>query len=228
MTNGKSCLVVLLLGASLSLLNACSFGQAKDIDPNQPVKPNPQTGIIVGSVTAPMVQHYWDISHFRYRKTGESKSGVLESASPTSDFLWIRGHAIQPGGTGPDPGLEHQLGRVFAVELMAGTYEIYQLDGNNRLLTQMQPARFVVRPGEIQYLGNLHVRYCLYKPDRRVYRSYVSAGIPSVRDESTRDLPLLRRKFPALSASDILPAVIDDSVWQELQKTENHPPDTEC
>lgn len=121
MTNGKSCLVVLLLGASLSVLNACSFGQAKDIDPNQPVKPNPETGIIVGSVTAPMVQHYWDISHFRYRKTGESKSGVLESASPTTDFLWIKGLAIHPGGTGPEPGLEHQLGRVFAVELMGGT-----------------------------------------------------------------------------------------------------------
>jgi len=228
LTNCKSCLMVLLFGVSLPLLNACSFGHAKDLDPNQPLLLAPETGLIVGSVTAPKVQHYWDISRFRYRKLDDSKSGVLESASPTTDFLWKKGLTVQPGGTGPDPGLEDQLGRVFAVELSAGTYEIYQLDGSKGLLTHMQPARFVVRPGEIRYLGNLHVRYCLYKPHHRVYRSYVNAGIPSVRDEGQRDLPLLRRKFPALAGSSILTAVIDDSAWQELQRATVGTPGTEC
>lgn len=83
-------------------------------------------------------------------------------------------------------------------------------------------------PGEILYLGNLHVRYCLYKPDRRVYRSYVTAGIPSVRDEAQRDLPLLRHKFPALGGSHILPALIDDSAWQEAQETELRQLEMEC
>jgi len=175
-----------------------------------------------------MVQHYWDISHFRYRKLGGKDSGVLESASPTGDFLWIKSLAIQPGGKGPDPGLEDELGRLFAVELEAGTYEIYQLHGNKGPQTQMQPTRFVVRPGEILYLGNLHVHYCLYKPDQRVYRGNVSAGIPSVRDKVQRDLPLLRRKFPALARSNISSAVIDDSAWQELQKIELRQSDMEC
>lgn len=184
--------------------------------------------MIVGSVTAPRVLHYWEISHFRYRKLGESKSGVLESASPTSNAFWIKDQPIQPGGTGPDPGLEQQLGRLFAVELAAGAYEIFQLDVNRRLLIHMQPVRFEVQAGEILYIGNLHVHYCLYKPDRRVYRSYVNAGIPSVRDEAQRDLPLLIRKFPALTGASILPAVIDDNAWQELEKTGLPSLETEC
>jgi len=229
LTNWNSTLLmVLLFGMSLALLNACALGKNTDIDPGRPVMPAKETGLVVGSVTAPMVQHYWDISRFRYRMLGKAESGALESASPTADFLWIKGLAIQPGGTGPEPGLEEELGRLFAVELETGIYEIYQLDGNNGPLMQMQPARFMVQPGEILYLGNLHVRYCLYKPDRRVYRSYVSAGIPSVRDEAQRDLPLLRRKFPALARSKILPAVIDDSAWQELQETELLQSDMEC
>jgi len=228
LTNWKSWLAVLLLEVSQPLLNACVSRQANGIDPSQPFVLTPGTGLIIGSVTAPMVQHYWDVSRFRYRKTGESKSGALESASPKSDFLWIKGLAIQPGATGPDSGLEHQLGRFFAVELAAGTYEIYQLDGNKGPLTHMQPVLFDVLPGEIQYIGNLHVRYCLYKPDRRVYRSHVSRGIPSVRDEAHRDLPLLRRKFPALTGFNIIPAVIDDSAWQEPDQTGVLQPDTEC
>lgn len=114
------------------------------------------------------------------------------------------------------------------MELTAGTYEIYQLDAPGKLLIHLQPLRFEVRPGEILYLGNLHVRYCLYTPDRRAYRSYVNGGIPSIRDEAQRDLPLLIRKFPALTGADILPAVIDDSSWQELEKTGLHSQETTC
>jgi len=229
LTNWNSILLMALLFAvSLALLNACVVGNDRNISPTQPVLLAPETGLVVGSVTAPMVQHYWDISHFRYRKPGGVDSGALESASPTGDFLWFKGLAIQPGGKGPDPGLEGELGRLFAVELEAGTYEIYQLHGSRGPLTNLQPARFVVLPGEILYLGNLHVRYCLYKPDHRVYRSYVAAGIPSVRDKLQRDLALLRRKFPALARSNISPAVIDDSAWQEFQETELLQPEMEC
>jgi len=49
-----------------------------------------------------------------------------------------------------------------------------------------------------------------------------------VRDEVQRDLTLLRRKFPALARSNISPAVIDDSAWQELQETEKLQSDMEC
>jgi len=232
LTNRDPYLFFLLFGIALSLLHGCSFYGLLDavdnINPNQPITLTPGTGMIVGSVTAPRVGQYWEISRFRYRKPGESESGVLESASPISNALWIKGQPVLPGWTVPDPGLEQQLGRLFAVELAAGTYEIFQLDSNRRLLIHMQPLRFEVQAGEILYLGNLHVRYCLYKPDRRVFRSYVNAGIPSVRDEAQRDLPLLLRKFPALTGSNILPAVIDDKVWQELEKTGLPSLETEC
>ena len=202
--------------------------QVKNIDPNRPVALSPGTGIIVGSVTAPMVLHYWDICLFHYRKLGDSKSGVLESASPTANLLWMKDRPIEPGGTGPDPGLEQQLGRLFAVELAAGTYEIYQLDTRETALIHMQPVRFEVRSGEIIYIGNLHVHYCLYTPDRHAYRGRINGGIPSVHDEAQRDLPLLVRKFPALAGAKILPAVIDDDAWQELEKTGLPSLETKC
>lgn len=229
-------LIFLLSGIALILLQACSLDPVRNIDPDRPVTLSPGMGMIVGSVTAPRIGHYWEISHFQYRRLGESYSGTLQSASPSSNALWIKNHPVQPGGTVPDPGLEQQLGRLFAVELPAGVYEIFQLDmnmgrwnySNSGLLMYMQPVRFEVRLGEILYIGNLHVRYCLYKPDRRVYRGYVNAGIPSIRDEAQRDLPLLLRKFPVLAGSNIVPAVIDDTAWEELEKTGLPTLETEC
>lgn len=107
--NSESFLISLLFGITFFLLQACSFDQVKNIDPNRPALLTSGAGMIVGSVTAPRVKHYREVSHFRYRKLGDSKSGVLESASPTADLLWMKDRPIEPGGTGPDPGLEQQL-----------------------------------------------------------------------------------------------------------------------
>lgn len=221
-------ILFLLSGITLCFLQACSFDPVRNIDPNLPVTLSQETGMIVGSVTAPRVEHYWEVSHFHYRKLGDSKSDVLESASPTANFLWMKDRPIQPAGTGPDPGLEQQLGRLFAVELAAGTYEIYQLDSPGIVLIRMPPVRFEVRSGEIVYIGNLHVRYCIYTPDRRAYRGRINGGIPSVRDEAQRDLPLLARKFPALAGKKIQPAIIDDAAWQGLEKTGLPSLETRC
>lgn len=62
----------------------------------------------------------------------------------------------------------------------------------------------------------MDVRYCLYAPKLRVYRGRVHGAIPRVRDEASRDLALLRRKFPALQGSEISTSVINDAVWQEV------------
>jgi len=221
-------IIFLLPGITLGLLHGCSFDAVNNINPDMPVTLSQGTGMIVGSVTSPRVQHYWEVSRFRYRKLGESKSGVLESASPTANFLWFKDNPIEPGGVGPDSGLESQLGRLFAVELEVGTYEIYQLDTTGNILIHMQPVRFDVRPGEIIYLGNLHVRFCLYTPNRRAYRSYVNGGIPSVQNEAQRDLALLVLKFPFLKGMQIVPAIINDNAWQELEKTGLPSLETSC
>jgi hypothetical protein len=131
------------------LLQGCLFPGMHSINPDQPLALSPNTGLIVGSVTAPKVMHYWEISHFRYRHLEQSTAGVLESASPTANLLWMKDKPLQPGGTGPDAGLEQQLGRLFAVELPAGRYEIYGLDTPGLLLFQMPPVLFEVRAGEI-------------------------------------------------------------------------------
>ena len=60
------------------------------------------------------------------------------------------------------------------------------------------------------------MHYCLYTPNRRAYRGYINGGIPSIDDQAGRDIPLLLRKFPALQGVSIIPAVINDSAWQEL------------
>lgn len=213
---------------ALLLLPGCVIDRQAGIDPGKAIILSPDTGIVVGSVTAPMVQHYWEIGHFRYRRLGESTGGVLESASATANYHWGKNRPIEPWGVGPDAGLEQELGRLFAVELPAGTYEIYQLDARGRALIDMPPVRFEVTAGAVRYLGNLHVAYCLYAPDLPSYRGYINAGLPSVRDQSQRDLRLLLQKFPSLKDKPIGTAVIDDSAWKNLQQTGLPSPETEC
>jgi hypothetical protein len=102
-------LIFLLSGIALIQLQTCSLDPVRNIDPDRPVTLSPGMGMIVGSVTAPRVWHYWEVSHFRYRRLGESYSGALQSASPSSNALWIKNHPVQPGGTVPDQDLEQQL-----------------------------------------------------------------------------------------------------------------------
>jgi len=84
------------------------------------------------------------------------------------------------------------------VELTAGTYEIYQLDGTSKrsLLIHMQPVRFEVRSGEIVYLGNLHVRYCLYKPDRNAWQEPEKTSLPTLETECRLKVKYLAEETP--------------------------------
>jgi hypothetical protein len=218
--------LILLSFAAVLNLQACApapieralnrwLDPVDNIDANQAVALTNGMGMIVGSVTAPKVEHYWEISTIYYRKFAESEYGQLRSASPVSNAFWQKDRPVEPGGIGPDPGLEAQLGRLFAIELSAGEYEIFRICFGHTCL-QLEPAQFEVSEGEIRYVGNVDVRYCLYAPKLRVYRGRVHGAIPRVRDEASRDLALLRRKFPALQGSEISKSIIDDTVWHDL------------
>lgn len=186
-----------------------------NIDPEQPVTLAPGEGLIVGTVTASMVEHYWEISSVHFRKKGESAYGQLQSASPVDNAFGRKDRPIQPGGVGPDWGLRESLGRAFAIRLPAGEYEVFRIVYGGSSL-QLPPTTFEVRAGEIVYLGNLHVQYCLYAPKKRTYRGRVHGAIPSVRDKARWDLRVLVHKFPALEGLPISTSIIDDQGWRGL------------
>ena len=221
----KAHTALLLFAAAVPLL-ACApapFERAiermldpvNNIDPEQPVTLGPDEGLIVGTVTAPMVQHYWEVSSVHYRRQGESAYGQLKSASPVSDAFGRKDRPVEPGGTGPDWGLKGSLGRAFAIRLPAGGYEVFRIVYGHSSL-ELPPATFEVRAGEIVYLGNLNVQYCLYAPPKRTYRGHVHGAIPNVRDRVRSDLPLLMRKFPVLEELPISTSIIDDQRWRGL------------
>jgi len=164
-------------------------------------------GMIVGSVTAPFASRYHHGVQFRYRSLGGdgSRQGVLTSASG------LRFVPYMPS-CGED-GLEPQCGRLFAVELPAGDYEVFQLtvaSGGSGYSLPIQTWRFCVSPGQVSYLGSLHMQYC--EGLVRNTRGGILGGELSIRDEYARDVALLRGRFRQLAGQPVrrqlLPATV--------------------
>ncbi len=170
---------------------------------------------MLGSVTAPAVGHQWRVVTFRLSGPSAAPQ-FLRSASETAGFLWLENLPAQAGAAPPDSGLETELGRLFALELPSGQY---------RLAVEHTPSRVIqgnryatldldLETGGAVYVGNLHVRHCIYDGGGdRVYRSFIADGLPSVNDRHERDLALLRRRFPGLDIERVLLRLPDASVW---------------
>jgi hypothetical protein len=164
-------------------------------------------GMIAGSVTAPFASRFHHGVQFRYRSLGGdgSRQGVLTSASSLRFVPYLP-------SCGED-GLEPQCGRLFAVELPAGDYEVFQLtvaSGGSGYSLPIQTWRFSVSPGQVSYLGSLHMQYCegLF----RNTRGGILGGELSIRDEYPRDVDLLRGRFRQLAGlpvrKQLLPATV--------------------
>ena len=100
--------------------------------------------------------------------------------------------------TDPDfgaDGLPDQCGRLFAIRLPAGSYEIYKARFDREFVECEKPAVFSVTGGEVRYLGNIHVDYCLGMVNR--FRGNILGGDISVNDQYARDTALIRERLPA-------------------------------
>ncbi len=222
---------MLIIGGLIISLSGCSSLQSAKTEGTF-LQPTQTTGVIVGSVTAPKVQHYWQVVRFNYRKLGEDTVHFVESASPTTNFLWLKNQTIKPNAHAPDTGLEKQLGRLFAINLPVGTYEVFQLSAKGKPLIAIPPIQFIVEPNQVNYIGNLQVKFCLYHPKDKVFRGYINGAIPSIKDEMARDLPLLIKKYPELQTelhkNKVNTEIINDKAWRDLKNAELINDESKC
>jgi hypothetical protein len=166
----------------------------------------PGTGVIVGSVTAPEVW-YHDDAYFYYRSLGDGgkHKGVLTSGTKFPSFSpWLP--ACDEGG------LADQCGRLFAISLPAGSYEIHAARLDRHYFELNQPAVFSVTEGGAIYLGNLHVAYCKGMPGRT--RGNILGADISIRDEYERDTGLIRERFGSLHEIIIDKQLLPDYAWR--------------
>ena len=211
----RGCCLVLV-----SLWLAGCAARQQDIAADSPPRLH-GTGVVLGSVTSLADQTrsppWQESSSYFFRSTDNPEvTGVVRSGGSNNLSGWDE----QPCAA---DGLEQACGRLFALELPAGTYQITAVQVNNlgsrhaiypaaaysRLLENVY---FTVQAGELRYLGNLESRVCVGAAG-----SYgnleVWAVRGEVRDEHARDWPLLTNKFPWLQGLAITPAVIQTQPW---------------
>jgi len=166
--------------------------------------------VLVGSVTQsdpllPARNPYTDVT-FSLDEVDGRRRVLLKNAR-----LDVR-HLTNPDA---DEGLESVHGRLFAVPVAPGTYELtgISLWFQSRVEALLSdPPRVTVAAGEVLYIGNLTVRNCYSThigPDGERVRQTVVGGFPEVADRSARDLPLLRATYPSLGAAPIKLRVLD-------------------
>ena len=199
--------VLLVTWVAAVLVSGCGRLFQNDINPDSASLFGPGEGVILGSVTAPFIERYHETLRFHYRSLGDRgrTTGHLTSAAK----FWTPGIP-----TCDKDGLTEQCGRLFAVSLPAGDYEIFgvqEVDPGSRIHV-MPPLRFTVVQGRRSYLGNVHTAFC--QGLVRSTRGGILGGDLTIRDESQRDLALLTARYPQLTGADIEMQLLPDLGWR--------------
>ena len=206
--------VVLVSLAVAILVAGCGSLFQQNISTDSPPVALGEDGLILGSVTAPPV-YYHETLVFHYRSVGDGgkTSGLITSATTMASIITKVPQC-------DEDGLADQCGRLFAIRLPAGEYEIYAVNemepGANHY--QLPPLGFAVAKGRASYLGNLHTLFC--EGLVRSTRGAILGGDLSVRDEYDRDVALLRAKYPQLAEASIDKQLLPDRAWRWRVKYE--------
>jgi hypothetical protein len=98
-------------------------------------------------------------------------------------------------------------GRVYVLSMQPGTHQIdgwYTASGNLRLSPRYPPPplRFVVKAGEVIYLGNLNVNH---EMGRGLFGlSVLTFALPEVRDHRAIDIPVAENKAPLIKGKAVV------------------------
>jgi len=115
-----------------------------------------------------------------------------------------------------DAGLEAVHGKLYAVHVPSGTYQLdhFKVEWPSQQEIRLAaPVEIDVVEGEVVYIGNLDAAFCI----RHAYANQLGiAGVKlSVNDQSSRDIPLLRARFSSLRHVKIEKRMIDNSSLQQ-------------
>jgi hypothetical protein len=190
------------------LISACSLQAQKDISDDFDVLKSPGYGVVVGSVSSIPDYRWQEMSQYLYRSLSDEKiHGVITSAADNNPYTFFA-HVPKC----EDDGLEAECGRLFAISLPVGDYEIdrvivsydefkHRWEGRNRL-----GFLFTVKSGQVSYIGNL-------KSNIQIANDIVAAD-GMVMDQYERDIPLLRIRFPVLVNLQIDHSLIRGDSWE--------------
>jgi len=91
---------------------------------------------------------------------------------------------------------DNYFGKLVAIELPVGTYELYQLEGMSRykkvFAEKDMSVKFIVKANKINYLGNMH------------FHVNKKSFIYGVQNFSQRDIRLFQSKYKQFNAQDII------------------------
>lgn len=171
--------------------------------------PEAETGLVIGSVTQNIdAATEANAAFFINKESGKNikniqakvNSLILGTLTANNEFAE-----------------QQKSGRIFAVEVPAGenildSWEI-KLSGGGYIYPRTPPPSlsFDVNPGEVIYIGNLHIDVESGKNFLGIKRAF--GGVPSLYDEQERDIPLLKAKFKALADKNISVNVLHEGVW---------------
>ena len=198
-----------VLGCCLIL--ASCYRVAPDI--SQAEVPQPGMALILASVTQtsdgdPTPFHDKAIFYFSSKNGGHRFR--IESAEIHRPILGPPNHARA------DAGLEAVHGKLYAVQVQPGTYQLDRIKvewPSQQEIALASPVEINVTEGDIVYIGNLDAAFCI----RHAYANqYGVAGVKlSANDRSSRDIPLFRAKFLLLRQVRIEKRMISNSRLQQ-------------
>jgi hypothetical protein len=115
-----------------------------------------------------------------------------------------------------DTGLEAVHGKLYAVHVPSGTYQLdhFKVEWPSQQEIRLAaPVEINVNEGDIVYIGNLDAAFCI----RHAYANqYGVVGVKlSANDQSSRDIPLLRAKFSSLRHVQIEKRMINNASLQQ-------------
>lgn len=190
------------------LISACTSHAQKDLSDDFDVLKSPEYGVVVGSVSSVPDYRWQEMSQYLYRSLSDEKiHGVITSAADNNPYTFFA-HVPKC----EDDGLEAECGRLFAISLPVGDYEIdrvivsfdeihHRWDGRH-----LSGFLFTVKSGQVSYIGNL-------KSSIQIVRNIVAAD-GMVVDQYERDIPLLKVRFPVLANLEIDRSLIRGDSWE--------------
>lgn len=183
-------------------------------NPTEPTaKVDLSKGVLLAAVTSDGSSQVMD-AWFFYRRKGTAEELRL-------DAFGVAGLLKKPNDFN---SADSRMGRLIALPVEPGEYELFswtlyvqRLGGYGYISPKNPPPphTFSIRAGEITYLGNLHVDTVLGKNPFGVSMAF--GGNPEITDQSARDLPLLKSKYPNLAELPVKPSVPDGKQWRLAQ-----------
>ena len=182
---GRPLKYTLLWIISSILLVSCSVPIA-NISEQYRLKDN--RGVVLLSLTASGECGFVFFTEIRELGSGSAYSIGMQDFGRERD--WVKNDSKCPST--PD----NYFGKLVVIELPAGEYEIYQLEGLSKYekiyAERELSIKFTVVPAKVNYLGNLH------------YHIKKKNFIYGVKNMMQRDIPLLISKYGQFDSQDII------------------------